>query len=121
MDPTIIAVILTGIFTVISSSGLWAFLQKRDTTKTATARLLMGLAYDKIMHLGMAYIDRGWISRDEYEEFEKYLFQPYKDFGGNGVAERIMNDVRALPMRSPGKYTEIVHRPHMEDHNERFH
>lgn len=121
MDPVILAVVITGAFSVISSSGLWAWLMKRDTTRNATAKLLMGLAYDKITHLGMAYIDRGWISKDEYEEFEKYLYRPYKEFGGNGVAERIMEQVRGLPMRGPAKYSEIVHRPNMEHHNEHLH
>jgi hypothetical protein len=68
----------------------------------------MGLAYDKITHLGMSYIERGWISKDEYEEFRKYLFDPYKDNGGNGVAEAIMNQVSQLPMRSPNKYSELL-------------
>lgn len=70
----------------------------------------MGLAYDKIQQLGMGYIDRGWISVAEYEDFRKYLYEPYRDFGGNGVAEQVMLQVSALPMRSTREiaYSTIV-------------
>lgn len=68
----------------------------------------MGLAYDKITHLGMGYIERGWVTKDEYEDFRKYLYEPYKEFGGNGVAERIMLEVSTLPLKKHSKYAEIV-------------
>lgn len=97
--------VLTSVVSVIASSGFWAWLQTRGKTKTATDRLLLGLAYDKIVSLGMSYIDRGWISRDEFEDFQNYLYIPYKDAGGNGVAERIMLDVGRLPLRSPDRYS----------------
>lgn len=29
--------------------------------------MLIGLAHDRIVYLGMSYIDRGWITQDEYE------------------------------------------------------
>lgn len=92
---------------MLASTGLWSFLQKRDTTKSATTKLLMGLAYDKITHLGLNHVARGWIYKDEYEDFRKYLYEPYKELGGNGVAERIMNDVTALPIKAIGLYAEI--------------
>lgn len=91
---------LTIVGTVAASGGFWSWLQRRDNTKSAMSRLLLGLAYDKIQTLGMSYIDRGWISVAEYEDFRKYLFEPYKAFGGNGVAEQVMLQVSALPMRS---------------------
>lgn len=85
---------------LLTSGGLWAWVQKRESGKDAMSRLLMGLAYDKIQTLGMSYLNRGWISISEYEDFRKYLYEPYKDFGGNGVAEQIMQQVSRLPMRS---------------------
>jgi len=39
------------------------------------------------------YIDRGHISRDEYEAFEQYLYTPYKELGGNGLADKIKEQV----------------------------
>lgn len=105
MTPVLVMqLVLTSVVSVVASSGFWAWLQSRNKTKTATDRLLLGLAYDKIVSLGMSYIDRGWISRDEYEDFQNYLYIPYKESGGNGVAERIMHDVSLLPLRSPDRY-----------------
>lgn len=103
-------VVVTSATSILASSGMWAYLQKKDSTKSAQSRLLMGLAYDKIQQLGMSYIKRGWISLNEYEDFRKYLFEPYKDFGGNGVAEQIMHQVSNLPMRSAHEiaYSSIV-------------
>lgn len=93
---------------VLGSSGLWAYLSHRDKTKQATTRLLMGLAYDRITHVGMSYIERGWISKDELEDFRKYFFEPYKELGGNGVAEKFMEEINKLPLKSHTKYMEIV-------------
>lgn len=84
---------------VLASSGLWAFLQARRAKKDNKTKLLLGLAYDRILHLGKVYIDRGWVTYDEYEDFIKYLYVPYTSFGGNGVAERIKNELGKLPMR----------------------
>lgn len=100
--------LLSMVGSILAGSGLWTFLHRRDTTKTAMVRLLLGLAYDKIATLGMHYIERGWISKDEYEEFQKYLYQPYKDFGGNGVADQIMAQVSQLPLKSPNRYYQIA-------------
>jgi hypothetical protein len=97
--------VLTSVVTVAASSGFWTYLQARQNKKDPITRLLLGLAYDKIASLGMSYIERGWISRDEYEEYRKYLYGPYKDCGGNGVADRIMEDVSHLPLRSYGRYS----------------
>lgn len=68
----------------------------------------MGLAYDKITHLGMKYIERGWISKDEYEDFRKYFYEPYKDFGGNGVGDKVMQEINTLPFKSFNKYFDKV-------------
>lgn len=107
MDSWVLALIVA-LSSILASSGFWAFLQRRSVVNDAHTRLLLGLAYDKIAHLGMSYIQRGWISKDEYEDFRKYLYEPYKEFGGNGVAERIMDGVKNLPLRSHNKYSEII-------------
>lgn len=99
---------VTIITALIASSGVWAYFDRRSKAKDANGRLLMGLAYDKITYLGMGYLERGWITKDEYEDFRKYLYEPYRDYGGNGVAERIMNEVSNLPLKSHSKYADIV-------------
>jgi hypothetical protein len=108
MDWTpIIVAGVTAVSSVIGSAGFLARAQRKDTTRAATTRVIMGLAYDKIMTLGVGYIDRGWITKDEFEELSNYLYDPYKLLGGNGVAERVMNEVSSLPIRSHNKYSEI--------------
>ena len=104
------------IASVLASSGFWAYVQRKDDTKDATTRLLMGLAYEKVTSLGMGYIERGWITRDELEEYHKYFFGPYKALGGNGVAERIWLEVQRLPLRRHSKYESIIR----SRQNERF-
>lgn len=63
-------------------------------------RMLVGLAHDRILFLGMQYIDRGYITSDEYENLYEYLYQPYEKMGGNGSAKRIMQEVNKLPIHS---------------------
>lgn len=107
MEPWLQALIVAAT-SVLASSGFWAFLQRRSSSKDATTRLLMGLAHDKIAQVGMSYIERGWVSRDEYEDFCKYLVGPYTELGGNGIAKRIMEDVTALPLRQYESYSQVV-------------
>lgn len=97
MNPWLQA-ILTIVGAVIASSGFWAYLEKRNKNKSATSRMLLGLAHDRIISLGMKYIDRGWITQDEYENLYEYLYKPYEEMGGNGSAKRIMTEVNRLPL-----------------------
>ena len=94
---------------LLGASGLWEYIGKRLDAKIALATkheqnrqaerdLLVGLAHDRIMWLGMSYIDRGYITRDEYENINDYLFIPYENCGGNGSAKKIMHEVRELPL-----------------------
>lgn len=57
-----------------------------------------GLAHDRIVHLGMAYVERGYITQDEYENLRVYLYEPYEKMGGNGSARRVMLEVDKLPV-----------------------
>jgi hypothetical protein len=59
-------------------------------------QMLIGLAHDRIIYLGMVYIERGYITQDEYENLYEYLYKPYKKLGGNGSAKRIMTEVDQL-------------------------
>ena len=61
--------------------------------------MLLGLGHDRIVYLGMQYIDRGYITQDEYENLYEYLYIPYKKLGGNGSAQRIMNEIEKLEIR----------------------
>lgn len=87
------------IIAVIASSGFWAIIQKITERKDAKTRLLVGLAHDRIISLGMKYIDRGYITQPEYENLDKYLYKPYQKIGGNGSAKQIMERIEKLPLR----------------------
>ena len=84
---------------VFGSSGFWVFIQKKQEKKSANTRLLLGMAHDRIVYVGKTYIHRGFLTLDEYEDFMK--------FGGNGLAERIVDEVKRLPVvptpRPPAK------------------
>lgn len=91
---------LTVVCAVIASSGFWTYIQKRSEKKDVKTRMLVGLAHDRILFLGMNYVDRGYITSDEYENLYEYLYQPYEKMGGNGSAKRIMQEVNKLPIHS---------------------
>lgn len=97
MEPWL-QMIVTVLCAVIASSGFWAFLQKKNETKDVKTQMLIGLAHDRIIYLGMSYIERGYITQDEYENLYEYLYQPYEKMGGNGSAKRIMDEVKKLPL-----------------------
>lgn len=90
--------VVTIVTSVLASSGFWAFLQRHFDKNDATKRLLIGIGHDRIMHLGLQYIQRGSITADEYENLHDYLYLPYKENGGNGSAARIMSEVERLPI-----------------------
>lgn len=95
-----IQMMLTIIGAVLASSGFWAYVQKRIEKKDVKTRMLVGLAHDRILFLGMSYIERGYVTRDEYENLYEYLYQPYEKMGGNGSAKRVMQAVDQLPIHS---------------------
>lgn len=95
-----IQMIITIICSVMASSGFWAFAQKRMDKKDVTKEMLVGLAHDRITYLGLCYIERGWITKDEYENLNDYLYKPYTKMGGNGSAAHIMSEVDKLPLRT---------------------
>lgn len=93
MDP-IIQTFVTILCSIIASSGLWAYISKKADKKDIRTQMLIGLAHDRILSLGMQYLERGdWITRDEYENLHDYLYIPYEKMGGNGSAHRVMLEV----------------------------
>lgn len=99
MEPWL-QIVLTVFSSVLASSGLWTFFSKRAEKKDVKTEMLIGLAHDRILYLGMQYIERGWITRDEYENLYEYLYKSYEKLGGNGSAKRVMKEVDKLPIRT---------------------
>ena len=96
----VIQVVITVVCSVLASSGLWSFIQKKADKKDAKARLLLGLAHDRIIFLGTSYIERGYITKDEYENLHDYLYKPYEEMGGNGTAKKVMSVVDRLELKN---------------------
>lgn len=94
-----IETVITIFCSVLASSGFWAFIQKLDDKKDVSTRMLIGLGHDRIIYLGMSYIERGYITQDEYENLYDYLYKPYEAMGGNGSAKLVMEQVKQLPFR----------------------
>lgn len=75
-------------------------IQRKDSKKSnPMADMLKGLGHDRIIELGTKYIQAGGITRDEFENLNDYLYLPYQELGGNGTAEKIMLEVRKLPLK----------------------
>lgn len=98
--PAWIDVLVTVFVTVLASNGFWAMFQKKFDRNSTEKKLLVGLAHDRIIYVGERFIARGWVTYDEYEDFMKYLYEPYAEYGGNGAAERISDEVKKLPLKT---------------------
>lgn len=92
-------IVITVVCSVIASSGFWTFVSKRRDNNNAESKMLLGLGHVKIIEICERYIERGYIRQDEYDSLCNYLYLPYKELGGNGTAERMVNEVKKLPIR----------------------
>lgn len=99
MEPWVQQIAVPLAVAALTSSGLWALVSKRADKNDVERKMLVGLAHDRIIHLGMVYVTRGYITQDEYENLNDYLYQPYEKMGGNGSAKRVMEEVRKLPIK----------------------
>lgn len=106
MEPWIQSILTIGA-SVAASSGFWAYFTKRADRHSATTQLLLGMAHDRIVTLGMKYIRRGWIYKDEFADFTKYLYDPYAHFGGNGLADKVMSEIKKLPLYKDAKLGDV--------------
>lgn len=102
---SILELIVTVLCAVFASSGFWAYLIARRDKKRAKleknnsqTEMIMGLGHDRIIYLCEKYIERGWITSEEYENLNTWLYKPYVDMGGNGTAKRLMAIVDNLPV-----------------------
>lgn len=107
MDMSWQVFIVTIIGNILASTGLWTILSKMLEKKSIESKMLLGLAHDRIIFIGMKYIERGWITKDEYENLHDYLYVPYRKMGGNGSAERVMMEVNKLPLKTVADTKEV--------------
>jgi hypothetical protein len=86
---------------LLGGSGIWAFAKTKADRNNNAAKLLLTVSRNQLIMLGRAYIERGYITMDEYEEYESE-YQIYSDLGGNGLARRVFEQVDNLPMMPNG-------------------
>lgn len=85
------------ITTVLSGPGIWAWAKTRTQRNDSEGKLLLQVAKNQLVTQGREYLKRGYITMDEYEEYESE-YQVYSVLGGNGLARRIFEQVDNLPM-----------------------
>lgn len=91
--------LVTIVCSMIASSGFWLLIATIFDRKSARTKALLGLLHDKIMLKGQEYIRDGEISTDDYNDYFKYFYDPYKALGGNGTGEKMANTIKNLPLK----------------------
>lgn len=87
--------------TVLSGPGIWAWAKTRTQRNNSEDKLLLLVAKNQLVSQGRVYLNRGYITMDEYEEYES-VYHVYLNLGGNGLARRIFEQVDELPMMPSG-------------------
>lgn len=85
---------------VFASGGLWTLILYKAKQKDTGLSMTRGMAHYQIIEEGQKFIDRGWITHEEYEDFMKYLGNPYLESGSNGLAKKMIDDISDLPFKS---------------------
>lgn len=85
------------ITTLLGGSGVWAWVKSKSDHSNASHSLLLDVSKNQLIALGRTYLDRGYITMDEYEEYESE-YKLYSALGGNGLARRIFKQVDDLPI-----------------------
>ena len=102
MDLTKIAEITNPLITtVLSGPGIWAWAKTRTLQNNSKEKLLLQVVKSQLVAQGREYLKRGYITMDEYEEYESE-YHMYSALGGNGLARRIFEQVDDLPMMPNG-------------------
>ena len=82
---------------LLGSSGIWMWVKTKSDRNDTEDKLLLAVARNQLVEQGREYLKRGYITMDEYEEYEEH-YELYSDLGGNGLARRIFEQVDELPM-----------------------
>lgn len=102
MDLTKIAEMANPVVTtLLGSSGIWMWAKTKTDRNNSEDRLLLAVARSQLIEQGRKYLKRGYVTMDEYEEYEDN-YKLYSILGGNGLARRIFKQVDELPMMPNG-------------------
>lgn len=109
MDNSVIDILITVLVAVLSSTGLWKYLETKRDKLIKNERdelerdknikeLIVCLTKAQICHTATLYIERGYISNNEADMLEQ-LFKPYHELGGNGSGEALYKQAMELPRK----------------------
>lgn len=101
MDKAIIVAIISSGALSTLISGLFNLWQMRKKKQDGVREGIKILLYDRIKHLGKAYIERGYVTSDELEDLTT-MHEIYHDpdgLNGNGFLDAIMKNVKSLPIK----------------------
>ena len=101
MDKAIIVAIISSGALSTLISGLFNLWQMRKKKQDGVREGIKILLYDRIKHLGKAYIERGYVTSDELEDLTT-MHEIYHDpdgLNGNGFLDAIMRNVKSLPIK----------------------
>lgn len=102
MDLTKLAELVNPAVTaLLGGSGIWAWLKTRTDHNDFEGKLILQVARNQLVSQGRFYLDRGYITMDEYEEYESE-YDVYSRLGGNGLARRVFKQVDELPILPNG-------------------
>ena len=91
--------LIIGIF---ASTGFWSLINtiyiNRRKSKSVEDKAIMALLHDRLYELCNTHIKNGYVTQDEYENLI-YLYEPYKDLGGNGTCKKLMETVDKLEFK----------------------
>lgn len=86
---------------LLGGSGIWAWAKARSERNDTEEMLLLQVAKNQLVYQGRKYLKRGYITMDEYEEYESE-FKVYEALGGNGLARRVFKQVDELQILPNG-------------------
>lgn len=99
MEHTGWEILLTSLVTILGSSGIWGYVTVKYTKSRTSDKLLRGISQHLIIQEGRRLLEKGYVTTSEYTNLHRGLYRPYKRAGGNGLAEKIINEVEKLPIR----------------------
>lgn len=96
----IVAIISSGALSTLIS-GLFSLWQAKKKKRDGVRDGIKILLYDRIKHLGKAYIDRGYITAEELEDLTTMhdIYHDPDGLNGNGFLDAIMRTVKSLPIK----------------------
>lgn len=88
LSSSALAAVISGVFALLVAR------QKKGNGIEAGVRILL---YDQIKYRGNHFIERGYVTRDEYEDLIKMHEVYHTALDGNGYLDNLMLEVNRLP------------------------